>query len=759
MRFGNDEKPIIISDYRGRGRRGRLSFGELHTPEPSFGPHMQTFEKFSLIFHGILSLVLIFVIEWLSRHSFSEAWHFATGHPLVFLYNAMLVFVTLLIPYLFYRRFFFRIVISVFWLLLGIINSCVLASRVTPFNFTDLKLVGDLLNMKNSKYVTAGQTLLIIIGLILLAVFLVWFFLKGPSHQDHIPRIRNLIILAAAVAAVPFITKGAIHAGVLAGYFGNLAQGYSDYGFAYCFAASVVDTGVSKPVNYSDDTVQLIKDSIHTDDTAVSESDIPNIIFVQLESFIDPGDVNFLTTSEDPIPNYHYLQKHYSTGYLTVPVVGAGTSNTEFEILTGMAIQYFGLGEYPYKTVLKSTPCESIASDLSQIGYATHALHNNGGNFYSRAKVFSNMGFDTFTSKELMNIQKYNEIGTWPTDDILVGETNKILDSTPDQSDFLYTITVQSHGSYPTEKVFSNPAIKVSGASTEEKNNQWEYYVNEVSEVDQFIGNLIEDLSKRDEKTIVVLYGDHLPTMGLENSNMKSGDIYKTRYVTWNNFGLEKQDQDVTSYQLMAHITDQLGIHEGTFFRYHQSEMEQNKLTQRTYMSSLKILQYDVLYGKKYVYDQQDLFTASDMEMGVQDVVIERCALSSDGTKLNIYGKNFTPWSKIYLNGKKTDTEYLNSTVLQISLSDINDGDSIVVNQLGSSDTIFRSSNTLTWSKPLDTPIDTPAADPDKDAGTVEDTTENDLINGNNTQDNPTQPAVQIPDKILKDPVENETNN
>ena len=247
--------------------------------------------------------------------------------------------------------------------------------------------------------------------------------------------------------------------------------------------------------------------------------------------------------------------------------------------------------------------------------------------------------------------------------------------------------------------------------------------------------------------------------MGLENSDMKSGNIYNTRYVTWNNFGLKKQDQDVTSYQLMAHITDQLGIHEGTIFRYHQSEMDQNNLSNRTYMSSLKLMQYDILYGKKYVYDQQDLFTASDMEMGVQDVVIERCSLSSDGTKLNIYGKNFTPWSKVFLNGKKTDTKYLNSTVLQISLSDINDGDSIVVNQLGSSDTIFRSSNTLTWSKPLDTPIDTPAADPDKDAGTVEDTTENDLINGNNTQDNPTQPAVQIPDKILKDPVENETNN
>ena len=146
--------------------------------------------------------------------------------------------------------------------------------------------------------------------------------------------------------------------------------------------------------------------------------------------------------SEDPIPNFRALYENYSSGYLDVPVVGAGTANTEFEILTGMGMQFFGLGEYPYKTILKKTNCESIASDLKTIGYGAHVVHNNGGNFYSRRNAFSMMGFDTFTSKEMMDIRDYTPLGTWPTDDILVGEVEKSLDYTPDQPDFVYTITV-----------------------------------------------------------------------------------------------------------------------------------------------------------------------------------------------------------------------------------------------------------------------------------------------------------------------------
>ena len=193
------------------------------------------------------------------------------------------------------------------------------------------------------------------------------------------------------------------------------------------------------------------------------------------------------------------------------------------------------------------------------------------------------MGFDTFTSKECMNISQYTPNGNWPTDDVLVQETVKAMNATENQSDFVYTITVEGHGDYPTEKLLENPDILVSGAADEASNNQWEYYVNMIHEVDDFIGDLITAVDRRGEDTIIVFFGDHLPTMGLTDADMKSGDIFKTKYITWNNMGLAKKDADLTAYQLLAHITDQAGIHEGTMFRYHQTQT-----ASETYLSGLE---------------------------------------------------------------------------------------------------------------------------------------------------------------------------
>lgn len=694
-----EERPVIIGEYKRRKHFGL--FSRIDLPDWSENPKIKFLNKYSLLFHGVLACALVFVVEWISRHSLSSAVSFSVSSPLTYLYNVLLVFSSLLIVYLFKRRALVRIVISVFWLLLGAINGCVLAARVTPFNFTDLKLIGDLLDMKNSKYISTGQEIAIIILLAALALFLVFLGIKGPKFPGRVHIFRNLGCFLLCLACIPFITKAAIHSDILSGYFGNLAQGYKDYGFVYSFSASVVDTGMSRPDNYSEKTIRAVNEDVSTPATSISRTDMPNIIFVQLETFIDPYELNFLSYSEDPIPNFRSLMENYTSGYLTVPVVGAGTANTEFEVLTGMGIRFFGLGEYPYKTILKDTSCESAADIFGELGYGTHALHNNGGNFYGRATVFSQMGFDSFTSKELMNITEYNEIGSWPTDDILIEETMKALDSTENQADFLYTITVQSHGSYPDYQVFENPAIEVTGGETEGENYQWEYYINELHEVDQFVGNLIDELSKRDEKTIVVLYGDHLPTMGLEDEDMGTGNLYDTTYATWNNFGLEKNDKDVATYQLMAYITDQLGIHEGTIFKYHQDAMNSNATEDDSYITNWELLQYDLLYGDRYTYGGVEKYPASDLVMGVEDVVIERTEISSDKTMLIIYGDNFTPWSKVYINNEKVSTKYISDRCLEISLADITDGSTIVVNQVGSSSTIFRSSNTVTFTAPV----------------------------------------------------------
>ena len=81
--------------------------------------------KISLLLHALCSAAGYFLIEAISRHSFTDAWTYMTGKPLVFAYNAGLIFTTSLIVYLFRRRTFWRVLVSIFWLLLGIINGVV----------------------------------------------------------------------------------------------------------------------------------------------------------------------------------------------------------------------------------------------------------------------------------------------------------------------------------------------------------------------------------------------------------------------------------------------------------------------------------------------------------------------------------------------------------------------------------------------------------------------------------------------------------
>ena len=95
-------------------------------------PVYKWMNRFSLVLHYLLACVLNFLIEVISRHSFFEAWSYMTGTPLVFLFNAFLIFATFMIVYLFRRRVFVRILLSVFWLFLGACNGYLLLKRVTP---------------------------------------------------------------------------------------------------------------------------------------------------------------------------------------------------------------------------------------------------------------------------------------------------------------------------------------------------------------------------------------------------------------------------------------------------------------------------------------------------------------------------------------------------------------------------------------------------------------------------------------------------
>ncbi|MBQ8151338.1 MAG: LTA synthase family protein, partial [Firmicutes bacterium] len=425
--------------------------------------------------------------------------------------------------------------------------------------------------------------------------------------------------------------------------------------------------GVDKPRDYSGDRItgifkdgQMGSDRVYTpvkdDDANVQRK--PNIIFLQLESYIDPTLVKPLKFNKDPMPNYRQLMKDYSSGYLTVPACGAGTAKVEFEVMTGMSVRNFGPGEYPYKTILKENTVECAPFDMKTLGYSSHAIHNHRGAFYFRNKVFSNMGFDTFTCLEYMH-SVVKTPRNWAKDAILTDEIMDALKSTKGQ-DYIYTISVQGHGKYPTEQIIEDPEIVVTDYETEEQRWAYEYYANQVYEMDKFVKELTDTLKDFDEDTVLVMYGDHLPALDMTEDQMKNGSLYETQYIIWDNFGLEKDDKDLMAYQINASVMKRLGISVGVMNKFHQDNAYSD-----TYLDDMKALTYDMLYGKKYIYGETNPFEPTDLKMGVKDIKIDE--IVKIGDKYYIKGQNFTEFSKVSLDGEALKTVYLSPTLLQLN--------------------------------------------------------------------------------------------
>ena len=646
--------------------------------------------RFALILQFFVCFLLYFVIEWLHRKSFGLTVSYLDQRTKVFLYNTILIYVTMMPAYLFRRRFFIRFLIGLCWLILGIANGIVLAGRVTPLTGPDMSTVSEAMGVV-TKYVSGTGMVLIVAGLVFAGLLVIFLFLKAPIYRGK----RNLKIvipgIILSVLAFAGLTRLMLSMRQLSSYFGNIAFAYQDYGFPYCLGVTLFQTGIDEPDDYSEELISGIMSDVGDTGETITEN-FPNIIVVQLESFFDDTDVKWLNFSDDPLPNWHELSSQYSSGYYQVPTVGAGTVNTEFETLTGMSLRYFGPGEYPYKGVLKKEACESAPFVLANLGYSSHAVHNNYATFYSRKTVYANLGFNDFTSNEYMSEQdEVNEIG-WMRDKVLIPYIGDALDAT-ENPDFVTVISVQGHGAYPTEDVIEEPAITVTGAATPEKNSQWEYYTNQIHEMDAFVRDLIRYVDERGEPSVIFFYGDHLPTMGLKDDDLRKSTTYETSYLMWDNLGLKRKRKDICAYQAMAEIFDRVGIHEGTVFNFHQS-MKNNEL----YLNDLQTLQYDILYGEKYVYGQSMPYSKRVMAMGVKPIVLDSIEKVNDDT-FYIHGSNFTQSSRLTVNDEYFETSFVSEDTLLVTNVELKNGDWVNVGQLSNSGSgkILSHTNTLVY--------------------------------------------------------------
>lgn len=700
----SDKHGIYVSragERRSRRTRIRRQQNAEKNRLKSFIDRHQTEHKIKRYFslYVLLPVILVFVYECLGYRSVTGGFEFLINHPWAYLCNVMIISTSFSLALLFRKRMGVIMTLCLIWTFCAFGNFVLLCNRVTPLTGNDLALVTDLFGIV-AKYLTPVQTVLLVAVIIAAIIFIIFCFIKAPLACKKNNYIKSVLTICGMILLTWGCFNVSWYVGGVETQFHELSQSYKKNGFIYCFVNSLVDVGVSKPDDYSPEVIETLVDSSETDPSAVEESTKgeepekkdgrPNVVIVQLESFFDVNRLKDVTFSENPLPNFTKLMESCGSGYFNVPVIGAGTVNTEFEVLTGMNIDDFGAGEYPYKTILKKTTCETLAYNLEENGYSAHAIHNHVGGFYGRNNIYSNMGFNTFTSLEYMWPQSFTPMN-WARDIVLTEEIKRALDST-DESDFVYAVSVQGHGSYPSDpETDYERHVTVSSLVIEDEEylNQISYYVNQLYEMDQFVGELVEMLENSGEDTILVMYGDHLPSLNLTEETLISGNVYQTEYFIWNNMGLTFNDQDMEAYELGSAVLETIGVKDGVINAYHQKynkQLQEGKITEEAYLEGLKELEYDILYGDQLCYNGVNPYEPTELQMGIEPIAISDVKETANGG-IRIEGQNFTRYSKVYINDRDYTTWYSSSSALEVQDVELEPGDEVVVWQKSLSST------------------------------------------------------------------------
>lgn len=606
----------------------------------------QTSTRHRIVTIAVLALILTLFVELCNRgFSVAQLFHFVVSAPIIFLCNYMIVLTTLVLSELFLRRRAVLGTICILWIVLGLVQFLVKRDRTTPFSSMDLLLIDEAFSLIMI-YFTTADIIALFLGVFLIIVAIIALFSR--AHQRQQRNLPGALVAFAGCVTLCFMTAAlGVRTGLFPQRFDSLIENYNDYGFPVVFSYTFGQRGIAMPNEYSDEAVvEILEDIEERDSTPAADvsgynAAQPNIILVQLESFIDVNTIKGCKVSGDATPCFNQLRSSYPSGLLYVPTVGGGTVNTEFEVLTGLNLDYFSAGESPYSTILQQTTCESIAYDLKDYGYTATAIHNNGATFYNRNTVYSMLGFDCFVPLEYMQSVHYNSLG-WANDDVLTGEVMGVLKDSIGR-DMVLCITVASHGKYADTYEPQDGDVEVLDLPDGLAMAPFQNYVNALRHTDGFLKALIEALSAFDEPTVVVAYGDHLPALDLENGMLTTGSIYTTEYVIWNNFDREFEAPDLQAYKLSAHLLKQLDFSGGAVTRLHQSVAPTEE--GEDYLSKLELLEYDVFYGEQHSFEGKSPYIPTEMRLGRRPITITE--VSRDFHRLLVTGEGFTEYSRI----------------------------------------------------------------------------------------------------------------
>ncbi|PHV70497.1 hypothetical protein CS063_10435 [Sporanaerobium hydrogeniformans] len=615
-------------------------------------------EDIKLFINLLICITVPFFIFWgieiLTRGMEGSITYMKT-YPKTALLNYMVLLITTSPALLFKRTHMVALVLNIPWVVASCASYILVKVRSVPFIWADLYCFGDGMSIAD-QYITKRMVIklviLLVVGLIVLFTCYKVSFKKYP-----ITRMKRILAMVL-VLGIGLLGRGVLmKSGGMERNPWDTMEAYKRNGFVWSFSDSFLATFRKKPEGYSQKAMNEIKKNLEELPKA-EDKRMPNMIFVQIEGVIDPLTIPNVKFSGDPIPNIRkYLTENYS-GKLQVPTIGGGTARTEFEVLSGVNMNYLAPGEIPYTSGLTSLgPVETIAYVLKEKGYATTGIHNYAGNFYSRDTVYKNLGFDRYITMETMYpIERQNG---WPKDEVLVEYIKRTLEKT-EEKDFIFAITASTHGAhqynYDPEK--NDTVIKVTGDYSEEALNQLQIYVDRVHRADEVFAQLVEYVNSLEEDTIVVMYPDHYPTLDVLKT-IPAEERYQTfYYIIDNQNKIEpSQNNDIEAYELYTHVFNLVGMQGGIM-----SDFQSYYSKREDYQEKLQKVQYDMLFGKKYITDKEAILTPTIIQIGLEQVQIDN--VQYEGTDAIITGKNFTTSSRIFMNGRKVETEFVSDTKL-----------------------------------------------------------------------------------------------
>ena len=486
--------------------------------------------------------------------------------------------------------------------------------RGNPLQLSDVAQAGTAANVIGN-YSFAPNALVVAVVLAEAAIGVGVFTALGRCRWNWDWR-RECCSLATAVAA-------ALVFGLSCPTFGggqswDIPSVNQQYGYVLSFCAYAKGSKADgKLDDYSPERVENLLAAVSggagdSSASGMGQEDLPNIIVIMNEAFADLPEIYGFEVSEDPLSNIHSMENTI-TGNLLVSVFGGGTSNTEYEFLTGNSLYTLPVGCSPYVQYMSGQQ-QSIAWYLQSYGYSTAGYHPFDPSGYRRSANYPLLGLTPFYSiEDQLPSQEYLRAYLSDSSDfknvIWLYEQRQ-----EDQPFFLFNVTMQNHGSYSVD--YSKVDVTVEPELEALQVPQMEEYLSLIHASDQAFQELTDYFSQVEEDTIILMFGDHQPSLGedvtealeevyREREGYANADnmIYQSSFVIWANFDLEEASGVLNSPNyLRAMVLDQAGVELSGYDRFLLQLQQQYPA-----MNAFSCLDSDGVWHARGAYESQAL--------------------------------------------------------------------------------------------------------------------------------------------------------